>query len=482
MSLRLRLFLLVAGLAVLLVAGQALLVRSLAARLDRDVALVATRVGEQILSGFEFHTGDDAAGEAGRRLVLVGPRPPDAGAEGAEPGAAGGEGDAAPPRWVVRREWTETEERPGGFERRLEVKVVENTPPADAAGNDPPFVLEPAPNPDALVLSGPAHRRVIRIPRRPVVSTLDRFGSELAAGSLALLALGLVAAAVVVHRATRPLARLEAAARRLGAGELGVAVPVERRDEVGAALGAFNAMSARLAELDRENRRLVEAERLSELGEVARGLAHTLRNPLNALGLALDELGAGAPGERAAGLAESGRRQIRRVDGALRSFLALASADAAEPAALDVAALAREVALEALQDAGGRVRVEVEAPAPVPLEAVPAEVKAILQALLVNACEASPDGGRVRVAVARAGDGGAHVAVEDEGAGLAEEVRARLFAPHVTTKPHGSGMGLFLAQRLASGRYGGALALAPRPGGGTLATAALGARRTGERT
>ncbi|KAB2949287.1 MAG: sensor histidine kinase, partial [Thermoanaerobaculia bacterium] len=159
-----------------------------------------------------------------------------------------------------------------------------------------------------------------------------------------------------------------------------------------------------------------------------------------------------------------------------RSFLALASADAAEPLALDVAALAREVVLEALQDATGRVRVEIEAPAPVLLEAVPAEVKAVLQALVVNACEASPAGGRVRVAVARGDDGRATIEIEDEGAGIAEEVRARLFAPHVTTKPHGSGMGLFLAQRLASGRYGGEIALRPGAAGGTRAIALLGAR------
>jgi signal transduction histidine kinase len=128
------------------------------------------------------------------------------------------------------------------------------------------------------------------------------------------------------------------------------------------------------------------------------------------------------------------------------------------------------------------VRVDVEAAAPVPLEAVAAEVKAILQALVVNACEASSAGGRTRVTVRRDSDGRARVEVEDEGSGIPPEVRDRLFAPHVTTKPHGSGMGLFLAQRLASGRYGGELELAPRAGGGTRATVRLAARRPGERT
>jgi signal transduction histidine kinase len=235
-------------------------------------------------------------------------------------------------------------------------------------------------------------------------------------------------------------------------------------------------MSARLAELDRENRRLAENERLSELGEVARGLAHTLRNPLNALGLSIEELAAGGEPGRAAELAESSRRQIRRMDGALRSFLALASAPAAEPEPVDLAALAREVALEALQDAGGRVRIEVEAAEPIVIAAVAAEAKAIVQALVVNACEASPSGGRVTVQVGRDEDGRARLRVEDEGPGVAAAVRDRLFAPHVTTKPHGSGMGLFLARRLAAGRYGGEIALADRPAGGAAFEAVLGDR------
>jgi signal transduction histidine kinase len=487
-SLRLRLFLLVAGLVALLVAAQTLLVRSLAARLDRDVRVVATRVGEQILSGFEFHTEEtggtvprsSAPGETSTTVLFVGPAAATPGAATPEPGAPAPEAADKPssgtPRWVVRREWTRPGAEPGSVEHRLDVRVLAGSP---GAGGTPRLVLEPGADADQLLLRGPALARAIRIPRTPVASTLDRFGSTLAAGSLAILALGLIAAAVLAHRATRPLVRLEDAARRLGAGERGVAVEVDRRDEIGAALAAFNAMSLRLDELDAENRRLTEAQQLSELGEVARGLAHTLRNPLHALGLAVEELAEAPPAGRASALAESARAQIRRVDGALRSFLALASADAAAPAATDLAALAREVALEVLQDAAGRVRVEVESGtrAPVTLTAVPAEVRAILQALIVNAVEASPEDGRVRVRVAPAPEDRVRIEIEDEGAGVAPELAARLFAPHVTTKPHGSGMGLFLAQRLAAGRYAGSIALEARASAGTRATVVLAARR-----
>jgi signal transduction histidine kinase len=494
-TLRLRFFLLLAGLVALLVAGQTLLVRSLAERLDRDVAVVAARVGEDILSGFEFRADENAAEPAvgdGRARVLVvthgaaddgespatggeGEREPTA-PEGAAAAASPGGETTAPPAmvWKVERSWDFR--RPDGrVESGSEVRVLDAAP---GEGAPKPFkvLVEPDAADDVLFLRGPALDRRIRVPRAPVASTLDRFRSELAVGSLALLGLGLAGAALLAHRATRPLAALAGAARRIGSGELGVEVPVDRRDEIGQALAAFNAMSTRLADLDRENRRLAENERLSELGEVARGLAHTLRNPLNALGLSIEELAAGGDAGRAAELAESSRRQIRRIDGGLRSFLALASAPAAEPEPVDLAALAREVALEALQDAGGRVRIEVEAAAPVVVAAVAAEAKAIVQALVVNACEASPEGGRVTVRVARGEDARARLRVEDEGPGVAAAVRERLFAPHVTTKPHGSGMGLFLARRLAVGRYGGAIELADRPAGGTVFEAVLGDR------
>ena len=145
-----------------------------------------------------------------------------------------------------------------------------------------------------------------------------------------------------------------------------------------------------------------------------------------------------------------------------------------------LAQLAREVALEALQDGGGRVRIEVETAGAGPwsVAGVPAELKATVQALVVNAVEASPPGGRVAIGLEPGAERGVRMTIDDEGSGLREEVRQRLFEPHVTTKPHGSGMGLFLAHRLVSGRYGGVLRLEPRApaGTGTRATLEVGDR------
>jgi signal transduction histidine kinase len=235
-------------------------------------------------------------------------------------------------------------------------------------------------------------------------------------------------------------------------------------------------MSSQLAELDQRARSLQERQHLGEIGEISRGLAHTLRNPLNALGLSVEELASG--GSESGELAESARRQIRRIDQGIRSFLVLASQGGGAVAEVDAAGMVQDVALEALQDSPGRVRLDLEGvESPRPLEAVEPELRAVVQALLVNACEASPEGGRVAVRLAEAGEGRLRLEIEDEGPGIPPEVRDRLFTPHLTTKANGSGMGLFLAHRIATGRYGGTLELLEAPGGGTLAVLEIGDRR-----
>ena len=332
----------------------------------------------------------------------------------------------------------------------------------------------------ALQLRGPGLAAEVPIPRIGLQEKLARFERKILAGSAILLLAGLLAAAYLAHRVSAPLLRLSQAAVAVGGGDFGATVD-ERAgsSEVRHALGAFNRMSAKLRELSQQNRRLLQERHLGEIGEIARGLAHSLRNPLHALGLSVDEIaaGAGAPADRSA-LAAAARRQIGKLDRNIRSFLVFASQSDVEPQPVDLGALAEDVALEALQDRHSGVRVEVDnAPGELCIPAVEQELRAIVQALVVNAVEASPPGETV-VLRARRGDdpGRLRIEVDDRGEGLAPEVRERLFTPHVTTKASGSGMGLFLAQRLAAGRYDGSLELHDREGGGTRAVLELGPR------
>jgi signal transduction histidine kinase len=326
----------------------------------------------------------------------------------------------------------------------------------------------------ALVLSGEGFARTIPLPRAGVDAALERYTRQVGWGLLALLGVGLLLSIWLAQRIARPLRALAETARSVGQGSLGAQAPDGGVPEVRETIAAFNRMSAQLQQLDAEATALRADRELAELGEIGRGLAHSLRNPLHALGLSLDALAAqAADPERAQSLAQAGREQLQRVDQALRGFLALSAGEGAEAASIPLREVIDDVLLEASQRARGRVRFVREGEE-LRLVAVAAELRVMLHALIINALEASPDGGVVTVRVR--GDApreGATIEVRDEGEGVPEAIRARLFQPHVSGKPHGAGMGLYLAQRLARLRYGGGIALDPDPPRGTCARLVL---------
>jgi len=191
--------------------------------------------------------------------------------------------------------------------------------------------------------------------------------------------------------------------------------------------------------------------------------------------LAVEELAGEDEGQR--GLVETARHQICRIDRWLRSFLALGAGNGASAEEIDLCALTREVALEAMQE-GASVDLRV-LPENLPVDVVPTAIRSALGNLIANAAEASPEGGNVDVSVFRdAAD--AVVEVSDRGAGLPEEVRENLYSPHITTKVGGSGMGLFLARQLIVGMHGGSLVMADREGGGTRAEVRVPLAERGE--
>jgi signal transduction histidine kinase len=311
----------------------------------------------------------------------------------------------------------------------------------------------------------------------PVKPAVRRFELDLHRGlsiSAALLVVGLAASGLMSRRLARPLQELALRSDELARGDLGLQVPVTASGEIGDLQRAFNRMSQRLAELEHERERWRQREHLAQLGDLARGLAHTLRNPLNTLGLAVDEL---ATGDRASEqLAGTARGQIRRIDRWLRSFLAIGAGEAAARQQVDLVDLVAAVVLEAVQQ-GASIELEVpedQASAEHSrVYGVPTALRAAIGNLVENAVQAAPEGTSVRVAVS-AGPDGAEVVVRDQGPGLPAEVRERLFSPHVTTKVGGSGMGLFLARQLVVSMHGGRLDVVDAEGGGTEARVWLG--------
>ncbi len=246
--------------------------------------------------------------------------------------------------------------------------------------------------------------------------------------------------------------------------ERGVRYAEAQGAAVAAILVVLAALSVRQV---RAARRAVALERLAALGEMAAVLAHEIRNPLGAIkGLAqvLDERAPAASPDRE--LTETIVRETGRLERLVADLLAYARPRPPERRPVEVAVLVRRAAdLLAAEAAAAGARIAVRAPAgPVHALADAGQLTQLFTNLLLNALQAMPGGGAVRVDVGHE-RGTVVVTVADEGPGIAPEKAARLFEPFYTTKPKGTGLGLAICRRIAEG-HGGRIALEGRAGPG----------------
>lgn len=217
----------------------------------------------------------------------------------------------------------------------------------------------------------------------------------------------------------------------------------------------------------------LEADRMHALGELAAGVAHDLRNPLAIIKGAADAMPRGD--RNAKDLAKHSEVICRNVDRAERTISALLDLgrpSGSAPTEVELASSMREV-MRLVEVESRRRGVLIHAPESSDLRAL-ADPKLVVQALLnlvLNALQACERGASVRLrlrAIHLAGNAYAALAIEDDGCGLANAVREKLFTPFFTTKADGTGLGLLSSRRIASD-FGGGVALYPRTSGGTRA-------------
>jgi signal transduction histidine kinase len=274
---------------------------------------------------------------------------------------------------------------------------------------------------------------------------------------IGLLALVLAAAGVFVAGGVvlRPLRRLRSAAERIaGEEDLGQRVPAERGpSETRALAAAFNAMLARLSRSAADRERAIEATR-----RFAADAGHELRTPLTSIQARLSALARhpDEPPERRTLMAEEALQQQRRVTTLLDGLQALARGDAAP--ALEPVDLADTVdaALAAARERHAGVRWTSDVPdGAVTVDAWEPGLRALLDNLLENAARHGRSAGEVRVTV-RSGGESPELVVEDDGPGVPDADRERIFEPFVRLRDDGEGSGLGLALVAQQARHHGA--------------------------
>ncbi len=298
----------------------------------------------------------------------------------------------------------------------------------------------------------------------------------LAVGATGIL-LGVLLGVWTTARVTRPVGQLVAGARAVAAGDWSAKVAIDAPDEIGELARAFNQMTGQLiAQRDRA----VQAERVAAWRELARRLAHELKNPLFPLQITLENLRKAhevkSPDFEAI-LNESTATLLAELAN-LKTIIGRFSDFAKMPAPQFEDADLNAIVRDAVRLHQGVIQPQLDlAPGELRIEADPEQIRRMLGNLILNARDAMPDGGTLRITTERI-EGGARLTVSDTGSGLTREECDRLFTPYYTTKQHGTGLGLAIVQSVVSD-HRGRIDVASEPGQGTTFTIDLPARRDG---
>jgi signal transduction histidine kinase len=265
-----------------------------------------------------------------------------------------------------------------------------------------------------------------------------------------LFLMSVLAAALITNWTTRPLQLLRRGLERIGLGTRNEPIPYHGNDELGQLVEVYN---RKVEELRISAEKLARSERESAWREMARQVAHEIKNPLTPMKLNIQHFQRSwspeAPDakERLDQLSKSLVDQIDALSHIADEFTHFAQMPPARPVDLDLGEVAqRAVALYA-QQPGTTVELEGEEALTVHIE--PDHFLRILNNLIKNALQAIPPEreGRVRILLKRADDE-AVMEVRDNGEGISEEWRERIFTPNFTTKSSGMGLGLSMVQRM----------------------------------
>ena len=296
-----------------------------------------------------------------------------------------------------------------------------------------------------------------------------------------IILLSLISAGLIRATVHNPVRHLTEGTRHVAEGELNYALPVASDDELGSLAASFNRMTEQLkkareenqqwtrtletrvqektGELERAYHRLVQSEKMASLGKLAAVVAHEINNPLAGI-LTYSKLVSrlvdkGLEDERRRAEAKSDLQQIegesKRCGAIVKNLLTFARQAPLVPQENDLGGIAeRCLLLVGHQCELQQVEVESQIDQKMPsIYCDAAQIQQVLLALLMNAVEAMPHGGRMKVETSyNAERREAQIVVNDDGMGIPEEVLPHIFEPFFTTKAEGKGVGLGLAVAL----------------------------------
>jgi signal transduction histidine kinase len=320
---------------------------------------------------------------------------------------------------------------------------------------------------------------VLTVPLTARQQEIERQRNELDRGvHLAVLCFILLGAAIGLSLAERiadPVRRLTRATQRIGRGDFDARIAVRSVDELRRLVDAFNSMAE---ELKAQRVELERTHRLEAWAEMARQVAHEIKNPLTPIQLSAEHLrrvhvDRGEPlGQVVEGCVSAILGQVRLLRQIASEFSSFASSPSAKPASVDLPPLVAEI-LDPYR-AGLEGRIEIVNRVTGPLPPVLVDRTLVLRALaniVENALHAMPGKGRLTVDPST-DDGAVTISVRDTGVGMDPDALARAFEPYFSTKTSGTGLGLPIARRNIE-LSGGTIDVQSEKGQGTVVSVRL---------
>jgi nitrogen fixation/metabolism regulation signal transduction histidine kinase len=332
-------------------------------------------------------------------------------------------------------------------------------------------------NVDAIPLTGLNHELLgvllVGDSRRPYVEIRQQIRTSALLGGAVGVVLAVLLSGWAAARVTRPVEQLAEAARQVADGDWNTQVAVTSADELGELAESFNRMTH---EILQQKEQLVQSERVAAWRELARRLAHELKNPLFPLQLTVENLLRArqqSPEQFEEIFRESASTLLAEIAN-LKTIVSRFSEFSRMPQpqfqrvelneVVESVSRLFQAQLRAPERAAIECRLELAEGMP-PIAADPELLHRALSNLVLNAMDAMPHGGTLTLRTRREGEW-AVLEVADSGSGLTPEECERLFTPYYTSKAHGTGLGLAIVQSVISD-HGGRISVRSDAGRGT---------------
>ncbi len=306
-------------------------------------------------------------------------------------------------------------------------------------------------------------------------TTLNSALQPAALAALAALGGAIIVAVILAQIVVRPIHVIRSGLSRLGQGDLGATLDLKGDEfkELGDIFASVtDQLKAALPDSAKRTQLLELSRRVTALGRLTAGVAHEVKNPLNAMTIHLEllkqKLAAGADTTATGSHVDIISYEIRRLDDVVQGFLKFARPEEMSLKPVPPGELVEEV-LKTLAVEANVTGVTLEAniaPDVPPIEADPGIFRQALLNLAKNAVQAMPNGGTLTMGVAPTKDGRVEIRVADTGIGIAPENLAKIFDLYFTTKQAGTGIGLSLVYRTVQ-LHNGDIDVESTPGVGT---------------